>query len=376
MTVTDRTDLTDLNASMSTTPDSTARTLAMAHALTVRRVQDVTAVLAGVEGDPRSPALGGFGLDLAAELTRWAASDGKQARAVVAHHGFLVAGGRTSSSGGTGLATLASALELLHLFALVHDDVMDRSRTRRGLETTHERATRRHREAGARGDAERYGDGVAILLGDLLLAEASAAVASLPDPVRAAWRHMVLELVHGQLLDLTATAAGTDDPEVTRVVARLKTGRYTVRRPLELGALLVSDEASLLEVLGRWGDLVGDAFGLRDDVLGVWGDPGRTGKPALDDLLDGTATTLLAWGREMVTGPDAELVDACAAGDLGRDGAARLADALVRHGVRDRVERAVDALLAEAAEVADELTDRTARVALDGLAARLARRTR
>ncbi|QIK65999.1 polyprenyl synthetase family protein [Nocardioides sp. HDW12B] len=370
MTVTDRT------GPASTTADATARTLAAAHELTTRRVQDVTAVLAGVEGDPRSPALGGFGLDLAAELARWTDSQGKQVRAVVAHHGFVVAGGRATSPDADGLASLGSALELLHLFALVHDDVMDRSRTRRGLETTHERAARRHREAAARGDAERYGDGVAILLGDLLLAEASAAVASLPEAVRIAWRHMVLELVHGQLLDLTATAAGTDDPAVTRVVARLKTGRYTVRRPLELGALLVTDDASLLEVLGRWGDLVGDAFGLRDDVLGVWGDPGRTGKPALDDLVDGRATTLLAWARDMVTGSDAPLVEACSTGELDRDDAVRLADALVRNGVRDRAERAIDALLAEAAEVADGLPHPAARGALAGLAARLARRTR
>ena len=356
--------------------------LAAVDDLVAARVAQVGAMLAEVGGD--AAAYGGHGLDLGGQLRRLTAVPGKRVRPLLALAGHQAAGGgsarttgRIASSGH--VVRLAAALELLHLFALVHDDVMDRSATRRGLETTHELAARRHREGGARGDAERFGDSVAILLGDLLLAEASNVVADLPRPVRHAWRRTVVELVHGQLLDVTATASRTPpDADASTLVARLKTGRYTVRRPVELGALLVTEDARVLHALATWGDLVGDAFGLRDDVLGVWGDPAVTGKPAFQDLADGTATRVLAWAAETLHGDDAALLHRCRAGGLDAARSRVLAAAMDRAGVCDRAEAEIGRLLDAAGATLSgcESLDDHQRDRLDHLAVLLARRER
>lgn len=100
---------------------------------------------------------------------------------------------------------------------------------------------------------------------------------------------MTVELVHGQLWDITQTASRERRLAVSEAIARLKTGRYTVTRPLQLGALIAGAAPGLVADLGRYGDLVGDAFAIRDDILGVWGDPQVTGKPAGDDLRFGQA---------------------------------------------------------------------------------------
>ncbi|QWC84528.1 polyprenyl synthetase family protein [Nocardioidaceae bacterium] len=355
--------------------------LARVDDLVARRVEEVVALLGEVGGDPA--AYGGHGVDLGEQLRLRTRVPGKRVRPRLAAAGHAAAGG--GAGGGSGreeLVTLGAALEMLHLFALVHDDVMDRSAHRRGLETAHHLAARRHRASSARGDADRYGDSVAILLGDLLLTEASDLVADLPGRVRPAWRAMVVELVHGQLLDVTATASPhASRPAGSALVARLKTGRYTVRRPVELGALLLTDDPCLLEALATWGDHVGDAFGLRDDVLGVWGDLAVTGKPERQDLCDGTATRLLAWAAEVLAGPDLVLLDRCRDRCLDDAGARRLADAMACAGVPARAEVEIDRLLA-AADGALVGTGGPAPVApthrthLGDLAVALSRRTR
>ena len=131
-----------------------------------------------------------------------------------------------------------AALELLHLFALIQDDVMDRSDSRRGRPTLHVVAAERHRRAGGLGDAPLFGDSVATLVSDLALSEATLLIASTPPPVRGAWRLMAVELVEGQLLDVTHTAGRRRDLPTSRRIARFKSGRYTITRPLQLGALV------------------------------------------------------------------------------------------------------------------------------------------
>ena len=201
---------------------------------------------------------------------------------MLAHWGWAVAGGRGDSQ--PQVVRVAAALELLHLFALIQDDVMDRSASRRGRPTLHVVAAERHREQAGLGDAALFGDSVATLVSDLALSEATMLVAGTAPEVRAAWRLMAVELVEGQLLDVTHTAGRRRDLPTSRRIARFKSGRYTITRPLEFGALVAGAEAGLVRRLVTWGDLVGDAFAVRDDVLGVWGDPARTGKPAGDDL--------------------------------------------------------------------------------------------
>ena len=154
----------------------------------------------------------------------------------MAYLGWLSASGRTRGIGHADVVKVSAALELLHAFALVHDDVMDESTARRGVPTTHVLAAARHADAEAWGGPERFGDNIAILLGDLAHAEADALVADLPADLRRIWRQLVVELVYGQRRDLTGCAARRTDLQHAREVARLKSGAYTVERPLQLGA--------------------------------------------------------------------------------------------------------------------------------------------
>ena len=224
---------------------------------------------------------------------------GKRLRPVLCHWGWSAAHGATRG-GHDDVVALCAALELVHLFALVHDDVMDRSTSRRGRVTTHVEAAGAHVDAGALGDADLFGDSIAILCGDLALTEAWDLAAGLGPDLRRAWSDMLRELVQGQLLDITGAAARRRDLDRARLVARLKSGAYTVQRPLQLGALAARADECELAALETYGRHLGEAFALRDDILGVWGDPNRTGKPVGDDLLSGKPTVLLAEARRLL----------------------------------------------------------------------------
>ncbi len=273
---------------------------------------------------------------------------GKRLRPVMCHWGWVAAGGSRVPDAGDGrgyaeMVASAAALDLVHLFALVHDDVMDRSEERRGLPAAHVEARTAHDKAGALGDAALFGDSVAVLLGDLALAEAGDLVAMTGPRGRALWREILRELVHGQLLDVTGAAARRRDVEFGRRVARLKSGAYTIQRPLLLGAAAAGADAQVTAALSRYGEHLGEAFALRDDLLGVWGDPLVTGKPAGDDLLSGKATVLLALGRQRLPQAESERLLGPNASISARDvpGLQRL---LVDSGVRDEVEQRISEL--------------------------------
>jgi geranylgeranyl diphosphate synthase type I len=293
-------------------------------------------------------------IDLVGELTARARNHGKRIRPVVSHWGWVAAGGPASGTH-AGLVRVAAAMELLHLFALVQDDVMDRSDERRGAPTMHVVAAERHRRAAGLGDPTLFGDSVAILLGDLALSEATLLVADAQPPVRRLWRRMTAELVQGQLLDVTQAASRQRGLPAVRRIARLKSGRYTITRPLQLGALVAGAPAGLVDRLEHYGDLVGDAFAVRDDILGVWGDPARTGKPAGDDLRSGKPTLLLALAHQHLPASQRHLLHRCDAGQLDdADGAARQ-QALVDCGVREIAECLVQDLMTSAADDLERL---------------------
>jgi geranylgeranyl diphosphate synthase, type I len=296
---------------------------------------------------------GPLGVDLVGELADRARNHGKRLRPVLAHWGWALAGGRADTH--AQLVHVAAALELLHLFALIQDDVMDRSASRRGLPTLHVVAANRHRHERGLGDPSLFGDSVATLVSDLALSEASLLVASTAPAVRSAWRLMAVELVEGQLLDVTHTAGRRRDLATSLRIARFKSGRYTITRPLQLGALVAGAEPALVRRLVTWGDLVGDAFAVRDDVLGVWGDPARTGKPAGDDLRSGKPTVLLTWAEELLPADARPLLDACDAGALDDAGVDALQRAMVDAGVRERAEQTVAELVGRAHRALDEL---------------------
>lgn len=201
-----------------------------------------------------------------------------------------------------------SALELFQGAALAHDDLMDGSLTRRGMPAVHRRMATEHAEHGWLGDPERHGSAGAILLGDLLLSISSVELdlarshvdADAARRARATWDLMTTEVAVGQYLDVRSQVlpwAPDDDVERSLTVVRHKSARYSVEHPLVLGAALAGADDDALAGLRRVGLPLGVAFQLRDDVLGVFGEPEVTGKPAGDDLREGKRTVLLALAR-------------------------------------------------------------------------------
>ena len=203
-----------------------------------------------------------------------------------------------------------SALELMHTFALVHDDVMDGSATRRGAPTAHRIFAGQHAGDGRLGDPDQFGSSSAILVGDLCLVWADQLLARTPVSTttmfaaRACYDRMRIEAVAGQYLDVLGEAQPTAwSVERALLVARHKTASYTVQRPLQFGMSLAGpdDHADVDQAYHRYGEAVGEAFQLCDDLLGVYGDPAVTGKPAGDDLRTGKPTTLLMLARQLAT---------------------------------------------------------------------------
>lgn len=292
--------------------------------------------------------------DLPTWLRSLVLGGGKRLRPRMCHWGFVAAGGRLGSLAHDHVVRAAAALETLHLFALVHDDVMDQSIERRGSAAAHVVAARRHREADGHGDPDRFGQNVAILLGDLAHSEADRLVHTLPEPLRDYWYELNLELIVGQRADLTGAAARRTDLAHVDAVAALKSGAYTIGRPLQLGALAAGATPAQRDALERFGRHVGRAFAWRDDVLGVWGDPQVTGKPSGDDLREGKSTLIWVLGAERLTGEAAAAMSRVGTPDARDEDVALLQHALDVAGVRQEVE---DRIRAE--------TDRAEQVLLD-----------
>jgi geranylgeranyl diphosphate synthase type I len=236
---------------------------------------------------------------LAAQLSRFVLDGGKRLRPTFAWWGWrgAAADGR---EGVTAVLRAVAALELLQAAALIHDDIVDRSTTRRGRPTAHVELASAHRAAGWFGDSDRFGVAGAILLGDIALTCADDMLRDAglrPDALRRAapiWTQMRTELLGGQYLDLCTQAAGDDSEESALRVALFKSAAYTVVRPLQLGAAIAGAGEPLMSGYHKFGTDVGVAFQLRDDLLGVFGDPAVTGKPAGEDLREGKRTLLVA----------------------------------------------------------------------------------
>lgn len=234
-------------------------------------------------------------------------SGGKRLRAAFCVAGWSAAGGAAPALADAPVVAAGSSLELFQAAALVHDDVMDGSLTRRGRPAAHRQFASIHELRGWSGSADLFGEAAAILLGDLLLVtssrELNLALREVPTPAATraqdVYDLMTAEVTLGQYLDMRAQAAPWDvdlavDLERAVRVVRAKSARYSVEHPTVLGAAMAGGEEPLLALLSRFGLPIGEAFQLRDDVLGVFGDPEVTGKPAGDDLREGKRTVLVA----------------------------------------------------------------------------------
>ena len=235
-----------------------------------------------------------FDADLAdpmAEIGRLVLGGGKRLRPAFCHWGFIAAGGEpaVAESDPGPVVDAGAAFELMHAFALFHDDVMDDADARRGAETAHRRFAARHRQGSWAGEDRRFGEGIAILVGDLAFVYSDQLLRGAPSAAWRVWNELRIELNVGQLLDIVGSVKA--DRTITRAerICRYKSGKYTVERPLHLGAALAAPDRvdDLMPVLSAYGLPLGDAFQMRDDVIGAFGDPSVTGKPVGGDLREG-----------------------------------------------------------------------------------------
>ena len=239
------------------------------------------------------------------EVARATVGQGGRIRPLLCCCGYAACGGDGGPTDER-IILAASSLELLHTFAILHDDVMDGSSIRRGEPTTFRRVAEEHRAAGGTGDSDRYGISVAILAGDLALVISDYLMAQsgfspdLLNDVAEPMSKLRLDAIAGQYLDLNHSGRGVTDPNLTTRIARLKTGSYSVEGPLLVGATLAGAPEKAKRALEAFARPLGEAFQLTDDLLGMFGDPAVTGKSADNDLRQGKPTSLMARALSLV----------------------------------------------------------------------------
>ncbi|BBY09083.1 bifunctional (2E,6E)-farnesyl/geranyl diphosphate synthase [Mycobacterium noviomagense] len=312
---------------------------------------------------------------LIARLEEFVLIGGKRLRPVFAYWGWRAI---STEEADAHVLLLFSALELLHASALVHDDVIDASATRRGRPTTHVNFAELHRARHWRGSADQFGMSAAILLGDLALAWADDIVADVDLPpdahrrVRRVWADIRTEVLGGQYLDIVAEASAAESVASAMAVNTYKTASYTVVRPLQLGAAAAADRPDVHSVFEQIGLDLGLAFQLRDDVLGVFGDPAVTGKPSGDDLRSGKQTVLVAEAVAMADRSDpaaAELLRSSMGTELTDSQVRELCDAIEALGALAAVEQRIDMLTRRALDtLAAAPINATAKAGLSELA--------
>jgi geranylgeranyl diphosphate synthase type I len=318
--------------------------------------------------------------EVADALEEFVLRGGKRLRPAFAYWGYRGAGGVDSDQ----VVAAVAALELVQASALIHDDLMDRSDTRRGEPSVHRRFTVRHAAAGWGGDGTSFGDNTAVLLGDLAMVWADELLHSsgvdLGDLARArpVFDAMRTEVTVGQYLDVLTQV--TEDTSLERAgkVARYKSAKYTVERPLLLGAALAGAPEAVSAAYSGFGLPLGEAFQLRDDVLGVFGDPARTGKPAGDDLREGKRTYLVASAHAALGSAERGELES-RLGDPGLDdaGVERLRAIIRDCGALARTEERISSLTGQAlAALAGAELDGDARAVLLELADAATRRAR
>jgi geranylgeranyl diphosphate synthase type I len=299
---------------------------------------------------------------LDAEINRWTHVDRELAEPLASLRDFVVAGGKRLrpafcycaflGSGGDPDAQVvidaSAALELVHTFALVHDDLMDGSDMRRGRDAVHREFALRHGTARWRGEARRFGDGMAILVGDFAFVYADLLMRDAPPAALDVFDRLRIELCVGQSLDLMSTARASMDGAVARRIATYKSAKYTVERPLHLGAALAGRLPEMAPALSAIGLPLGAAFQLRDDILGAFGDSAVTGKPVGDDLREGKTTPLVALAAAHADAADRDVLDRLGAPNIDASDVAALQDLFVRSGALGEIEAEIERLVDEA----------------------------
>ena len=265
------------------------------------------------------------------EIRRLVLSGGKRLRPAFCQWGHVWAGGEPDAQA---VIDAGAAFELMHAFALFHDDVMDDAHSRRGQTTTHTVFADRHAAAGWSGESRRFGEGVAILVGDLAFVYADQLLAGANPVAWRIWNELRIELNVGQVLDILGSVRGVRDVAQAERICRYKSGKYTIERPLHLGAALAAPERfdDLAPALSGYGLPLGDAFQMRDDVMGAFGEESLTGKSVGGDLREGKPTPLLARAIDAATPAQRDVLDLVGDPELSAEQIAAVQQVIVETG--------------------------------------------
>ena len=285
-------------------------------------------------------------------LTSFLLDSGKRLRPLFAYAGFAAAGGSLEKP----VVRVMAALELLQACALIHDDLMDGSDTRRGKPSIHRHFETIHVQEQLDGFAPQYGLSAAVLLGDLALVWSDQMINSAGltteqfARVFPYYNEMRVELMAGQFLDIHEQTQKTTSVDRSMKIARYKSGKYTIERPLHLGAAMTSFASpEIFAALSAYGLPLGEAFQLRDDLLGVFGDPSVTGKPAGDDLREGKRTVLIAMTNDRQSESQREIARKhFGKPDLDTQGVAALQEIIESTGARAELEATIERLTDQA----------------------------
>ena len=281
------------------------------------------------------------------QIAKLVLAGGKRLRPSFCHWGFVGAGGVADDPRDT---DAGAALELMHAFALFHDDVMDDAASRRGTPTAHTAFSTLHDTEDWTGESRRFGEGVAILIGDLTFVMADELLAGAPPDAWLVWNELRTELNIGQLLDIIGSVQRDRRLDKAERICRYKSGKYTVERPLHLGAVLAAPDRAgqILPALSAYGLPLGDAFQMRDDVMGAFGDEAVTGKPVGGDLREGKPTPLLARAVAAASPAQRAVLDRVGEPGLGDEEVAAMQQVIVDTGALAALESQIAELSAEA----------------------------
>ena len=300
-------------------------------------------------------------------------SGGKRLRPAFFHWAHVGAGGSPNSSKAI---DVAAAIEMLHAFALAHDDVMDRSEARRGEPSIWQRFANLHEEHRWLGNSLHFGEAAAILVGDLAHVLADKLMSRSSPIVLQLWEELRLEVNIGQYLDVLSGAKGKFDHSSARKILEYKTGRYSVQRPLQLGAAVAGQYDELHKPLTDFGQPVGVVFQLRDDLLGVFGNAEMTGKPTGDDLREGKPTPLMAEAFAHASEQQRSILGKIGSNDLSEKEISDIQEVVEETGAKSVIEQEIEELTDSALEILSTIRlEKDASEALSELAHFVAYRT-
>lgn len=284
-------------------------------------------------------------------LSNFISNGGKRLRPAFCYLGAKLMGSDDNSEN---LINAACCLELLHNFALVHDDFMDRSDLRRGAPTVHKFLESMYNDGNHTGDIEHFAASVAILAGDFAFTYADTFARDLPKKCLDIYDILKVELFAGQQMDIDAGYRSNVTKEQISKIAQYKSGKYTIERPIHLGAL-IADENAPLEKLSEFGSPLGEAFQLRDDILGTFGDKNTTGKPVGDDIREGKFTLLIASAIENANEKELEILSRRGAVDISEEEIIAISKVIQSNGALDDVEKRIQLLYNDSMEALEKI---------------------